>query len=129
VKSIDGKRIKREIIAAETGTTGRVGVRVIPDLAADTLEAARKHFREAGLDQHPDRNAVIFLVAPKARSFAVYGGEAIHERTGANFWSQLVADMEPYFARDNATEALTLGITRVGNELRRYFPSAAKVER
>jgi uncharacterized membrane protein len=124
VRPIDGKRIKREIVAAERGTTGRIGVRVIPDTATDALEAARKHFHDAGLHCHPDGNAVIFLVAPKARRFAVYGGEAIYDRIGGNFWSGLIADMEPYFAKDRATEALALGITRVGNELRRYFPSA-----
>jgi uncharacterized membrane protein len=127
LKPLDGGRIRRAIGEAEAGTTGRIGVRLIPEVTTDPLESARTQFRAANLHQHPPRNAVVFLVAPNARRFAVFGDEAIHQRVGDEFWSQLVAEMMPYFAQERSTDGLLLGIARIGEQLRAHFPSEAKV--
>jgi uncharacterized membrane protein len=124
--ALDPRRIRQEIEAAEVGTTGRIGVRVVPEAASDALEIARKCFHDAGMHQLPDQNAVIFLIAPSVRKFAVYGGGAVHERLPATFWSQLVLDMQRYFANDRPDDALALGIGRIGEELRYHFPARAR---
>lgn len=121
--AIAGERIRAAIDAAETGTSGRIGVHVVHGRTADALETAREQLHDAGLHEHPDRNAVVFLVAPKSRRFAVYGDAGIHARVGEEFWTQLVAEMAPYFERRQATQGLLYGIARVGEELRRHFPS------
>jgi len=123
MKPLDAARLRHEIDTAESGTTGRIGVRVLVQSTPDALEAARAQFHEAGLHGQPERNAVLFLVAPKVKRFAVFGGEAIHERVGDEFWSQLVIDMAPYFVKNRPTDGLALGIARVGDQLRRHFPS------
>lgn len=117
----DGERIRAAIAAAERGTTGRIGVRVVAGKSADALEDARKHFALARLHKHEHRNAVVFFVAPDARRFAVFGDEALHERVGDAFWSGLIDDMQPYFAKGEMTEGLLLGITRVGEQLQQHF--------
>jgi uncharacterized membrane protein len=124
MRPLDGRRIRAAIETAQSGTTGRIGVRIVPHETSDPLETAREHFARAGLHEHPHRNAVIFLIAPRSRKFAVFGGEAIHERVGSTFWSQLVSDMQVYFVKNQATDALALGIARVGDELRLHFPSS-----
>jgi uncharacterized membrane protein len=126
VNSIDGERIRSAIHAAETGTSGRIGVRVSGKHVPDALERARADFRRARLHEHPDANGVLFLVAPKSRKFAVYGGEAIHARLGDAFWKSLVDGMTPYFVQGHPTDGLVFGIARVGEALRSHFPSLVK---
>lgn len=124
MKAPDGERIRKAIDAAESGTTGRIGVRFAAGGSADALEDARKHFEQARMHEHEHRNAVIFFIAPKARKFAVFGDQAIHERVGDAFWSKLIDDMTPQFATGNVTEGLLLGIARVGEQLRLHFLDA-----
>lgn len=121
--ALDGDRIREAIKAAETGTSGRIAVRVVQTQVEDAFERARDDFHNARLHEHPDSNAVLFLVAPKSRRFAVYGGDAIHALFGDAFWQGLIAEMTPHFAQGNPTEALTAGISRVGECLREHFPS------
>jgi uncharacterized membrane protein len=123
VKPIDGSRIRDAIRAAEEGTSGRIGVHVTGERVSDALEGAREGFRRAGLHEHPAGNGVLFLVAPRSRKFAVYGGAALHERVGDAFWQQLVDEMAPYFAGGDATDGLESGIGRVGDALRAHFPA------
>jgi uncharacterized membrane protein len=123
VKSIDGKRVHAAIRSAEEGSTGRVAVRVLPHNTPDALESARESLHQAELHKHPHRNAVIFLVAPKSRRFAVYGDDAIHERVGETFWEDVVAGMTPHFKRGDMTGALEHGIGMAGKELRAHFPA------
>lgn len=123
MKMPDGDRLRSAIDSAEQGTSGRIGVRVVPTKTADALKEARRHFARARLHEHKSRNGVIFLVAPKARRFAVFGDQAIHERVGEAFWRSLVDDMQPYFKTGEITEALVLGIARVGEQLRLHFPT------
>lgn len=123
----DGDRIRRAIDAAEHGTTGRIGVRIVATTTNDALDDARRDFARANLHEHEHRNAVIFFVAPKARRFAVFGDEEIHARVGDVFWSTLVDDMQPYFAKGEMTEGLMLGIARVGEQFRSHFSQRTKV--
>ena len=127
MKTLDADRIREAIDAAERGTTGRIGVRVVPGRSADALEDARKHFAHARLHEHEHRNAVVFFIAPNARRFAVFGDKAIHERVGETFWSQLVSDMTPYFRSGDMTAGLIFGIAAIGDQLREHFSSEVPV--
>lgn len=127
MRALDGERICAAISAAERESTGCIGVRVTDKHVPDALESARTQFHQAGLHEHPAANAVIFLVAPKSRKFAVYGGEAIHRHVGDAFWRQLIADITPYFANGHPTEGLEIGIARVGEQLRAHFPAQERV--
>ena len=124
MSAIDPGRIRDAIRVAEEGTSGRIGVHVTRDRVADALEHARESFARARLHEQPDRNGVLFVVAPKSRTFAVYGGAALHERVGDAFWRQLVDEMSPYFADGRPTEGLESGIGRVGDALRVHFPTS-----
>jgi len=127
VRLPDGDRIREAIDAAQRGTSGRIGVRIVREKSSDALEDARRHFADARLHEYQHRNAVVLFVAPNARRFAVFGDAAIHERVGDVFWQNLVTDMQPFFARGDMTEGLLLGIGRVGEQLRLHFPSEVPV--
>lgn len=126
MKNLHPERIRADIDAVEAETTARIAVRVLEHETNDAFETARNEFARANLHRHGHRNAVLFLVAPKSRRFAVYGDEAIHERVGDGFWTELVEQMKPYFQRDEATEGILFGINRIGERLLEHFPKPVK---
>jgi len=123
VTKAEGARIDAAIAAATAGTTGHVAVRVVTQKNVDAFERAKAEFASRDLHRARDRNAALVLVAPKARSFAVLGDRALHERVGETFWQELVAEMRPYFARDAIADGIVHAIARVGRELHAHFPA------
>jgi uncharacterized membrane protein len=119
--------IARAIREAESGTTGRIAVRIIPDDDVDAFERATHEFGRAGLHKHDEGNAALILVAPKARKFAVIGDRALHERVGDAFWKNVIGQSQPYFARGAVLEGIQYAVGRVGEALHAHFadtPSA-----
>lgn len=114
------------ILAAEAGTTARIGVHVSEKDVRNALGHAEERFQHAQMHRHPDGNAVLILVAPKSRKVAVYGGAAAHERLGEPFWNSVVDEMTPLFAQDRPTDALVHGIERLGDALREQFPAQTR---
>jgi uncharacterized membrane protein len=120
--------IARALADAEDGTTGRIGVRVVPDRDVDAFERAKREFVRAGLHHHAPENAVLILVAPKARRFAIVGDRALHQRVGEAFWHSVVADTKPFFARGAVLDGIVYAVGRAGDALRAHFPDAAREE-
>jgi len=108
---------------AEEGTSGRIGVRVVPDRDVDAFERAKREFTRVGLHRHPHANAALILVAPQARRFAIIGDRALHERVGDAFWRDIVAESNPYFARGALRDGIIYAIGRLGEVLRAHFPA------
>lgn len=106
---------------AQAGTNARVAVRFVPDEGVDAFERAKTEFEKAGLHQHEHRNAALFLVAPKARRFAVIGDRALHERVGDDFWNRTVSAMQPHFAHGDLVGGLVAGLDCLGGALREHF--------
>ena len=114
-------KITRALAAAEDGTTGWIGVRVIPDSSVDAFARARHEFTRAGLHRHAHRNAALILVAPKARRFAIIGDRALHQRVGEAFWYDLVEETQPYFSRGAVCDGVVHAIERIGGALHAHF--------
>ncbi len=115
------RAIAAAIYGAEEGTTGRIAVRVIPDAKVDAFERARREFGRIGLHRHEPGNAVLILVAPKARRFAVLGDRALHERVGDAFWHGVVEESRPFFARGAIADGIVHAVGRVGDALHAHF--------
>lgn len=116
--------IARALARAEDGTTGRIGVRVVPDRDVDAFERAKREFVRAGLHRHAPENGILILVAPKARRFAIVGDRAIHQKVGDDFWNEVVAETEPYFARGALLAGIVNAVDRAGDALREHFPDS-----
>ncbi|HTW85702.1 MAG TPA: TPM domain-containing protein [Candidatus Sulfotelmatobacter sp.] len=120
----DRERIQAALLRAETGTSSRLAVRIVPDATLDAFERAKDEFLSGGLHTHPGANAGLILVAPKARAFAVLGDRALHERVGQPFWDGLVAEMSAAFKTRTPADAIVLGIDRLGAALHEHFTEA-----
>lgn len=120
---LDHERIVAAIANAEEQTSGEIRVYVQRGkVEADPLTVAQQKFLEFGMEKTAERNAILILVAPRARKFAVVGDEGIHRKCGEEFWDKLVASMRTHFQHEKFTDALCEAIEAAGNTLATHFP-------
>jgi len=124
VTKADRKRIDEALRRAEAGTTSRIIVRIVSDASLDAMERAKAEFLAGAMHTHPAANAALILVAPKARAFAVLGDRALHERVGQHFWNETIEQMTAAFKTRTITDAIVLGIDRLGDALHEHFAVA-----
>ena len=125
VNQLAHERLHAAIHAAEEKTSGEIRVMVSHKSAPDPVAAAQKAFLHLGMQQTKHRNAVLLFVAPRSRTFAVVGDEAVHAKCGDAFWRELAAAMTGFFKRGEFTEGLVHGVERPGALLAEHFPKKA----
>ena len=121
-KHLDHDGIVAAIHDAELKTTGQIRVRISPKHLDDPVAAAQAEFLRLGLQQFPERNAVLIFVAPRAHKFAVVGDTAVHAQCGDAFWRELAAAMAGYFRRSEFTPGIIHGVQKAGELLAQHFP-------
>jgi uncharacterized membrane protein len=90
--------------------------------APDPVATAQEAFLKLGMQATKHRNAVLIFVAPRSRTFAVIGDEAVHAKCGESFWRELAAAMTGHFQRGEFTDGIVNGIDRAGEMLAGHFP-------
>jgi uncharacterized membrane protein len=121
-RQIDHHAIRSAIIAAEARTTGRIHVTISHQLWGKTSSRANRIFKRLHLNDTPERNGVLFFVAPAKREFSVVGDVGIHEKAGQEFWNRVVAAMRAKIHDGNLTQGILHGIDEAGKELAQHFP-------
>jgi uncharacterized membrane protein len=124
ISKLAHERIHAAIHEAEQKTSGEIRVMISHQRAPDPVAAAQQAFRRLGMEQTKHRNAVLIFVAPRSRTFAVTGDEAVHARCGDEFWRELADAMTDYFKRGEYTDGILHGISRAGELLAAHFPRA-----
>jgi uncharacterized membrane protein len=119
---IDHDRVVAAIAAAESLTSGEIRVLLARQAAPDPMLSARIQFERLGMMKTKERNGVLIFLAPRSRTFAVIGDEAIHEKCGDAFWRVLASAMEQHFKRGDFTSGLVHGIEHAGRLLAENFP-------
>ncbi len=119
---LDDDRVLAAIREAEAGTSGEIRVFVSRNPAPDALAVARAQFARLGMERTPMRNAVLLFLAPKSRTCAILGDEAIHLRAGQRFWDATEEALEQQLRSGDVTPAITGAVARIGAELARHFP-------
>jgi uncharacterized membrane protein len=122
LKQLEHDRIVAAIADAEKKTSGEIRVLVSHRDVDDPVAAAGKEFQRLGLQNTRHRNAVLIFVAPRSHRFAVIGDQAVHEKCGDAFWTELTGAMAGHFKQGNFTEGLLHGIARAGELLAAHFP-------
>ena len=82
----------------------------------------REEFARLEMHKTHARNAVLILVAPQSRKFAIFGDEAIHAKCGQPFWDEVAAAMTGYFREGKFTDGLVHAIGHAGQFLAKHFP-------
>ncbi|MBX3738654.1 MAG: TPM domain-containing protein [Candidatus Didemnitutus sp.] len=119
---LDTARIERAIADAEKLTSGELRVVFQAGEVTDVTQLAHDAFARLGMTSTRERNAVLILIAPDARQFALYGDAGVHAKCGDDFWRNVAAAMEQKFRTGQHTDAVIEGIARAGELLAREFP-------
>jgi uncharacterized membrane protein len=122
---LDSDRIVAAIGEAERKSSGEIRVHVTRRKPEDIEARARRRFELLGMTRTAQRNGVLFYIAPAVRRFQILGDTGIHERCGPDFWKEVAADMEESFRREEFTEGIIRGVTKVGDILAQHFPRFA----
>jgi uncharacterized membrane protein len=121
-EQLDPKRIEYAIAAAERVTSGELRVVIHREAVSDPVAAARAEFARLEMFKTRERNAVLILVAPESRTFAIFGDEAIHRKCGQAFWDEVTAAMASHFRESKFTDGVVHAIEHAGKLLARHFP-------
>jgi len=122
IDQLDSLRIKQAIAAAERLTSGELRIVLQNETVTDPVDAARIEFARLNMHRTRERNAVLILLAPASRTFAIYGDEAIHQKCGQPFWDEVTAAMTGSFRDGQFTEGLVHAIEHAGQLLAQHFP-------
>lgn len=121
---VDQARVVEAIRQAESRSSGEIRVFMEKHCRyMEALDRAREVFRELGMDQTAQRNAVLIYIAWKDHQFALYGDEQVFSLSGGpGFWKESASVLQDYLSRGQMAEGLVACIGELGNVLARYFP-------
>lgn len=122
LSQLDHARIERAITAAEQKTSGELRVVIHHKPAPDPVATAKSQFEKLRMHRTRERNAVLLLVAPESRTFAIYGDTAIHEKCGDAFWHEVSAATGDHFKQGDFTGGIVHALDRAGTLLATHFP-------
>jgi uncharacterized membrane protein len=125
IAQLDEARLVDAIAAAERTTTGEIRLCISHRRREDALAAARARFRKLGMHRTRQRNGVLIYIVPLTQSFAVWGDEGVHEKSGGDFWRAVVDGMKPLVQQAKYTEALIYAVQQVAEILAKHFPPDA----
>ena len=121
----DKKEIVEAIRRAEKTTSGEIRVHVLSRLKGEPLDEAKRIFRKLGMHRTKEKNAVLILIAPEKRAFAIWGDEGIHAQVGETFWNAARDTMKSHFAAGRLKDGVLAGIESVEKKLAEHFPCRA----
>ena len=122
LSSTDEERLIKAIHSAESKTSGEVRVHIEATCDGDALEACKKMFGTLNMHQTKNRNGILFFLAIKSRSFAVWGDEGIHKKVTEEFWEGITECTIGYFKRHDLISGLEKAVEMCGEQLQHHFP-------
>jgi uncharacterized membrane protein len=114
--------IRGAIAWAELDTSGEIRVHIEDTCAGDPKDRAKEIFVRLGMENTRLRNGVLFYLATENRKFAVIGDIGINEKVAPGFWDAIKQVMLNHLREGRFTDGLYEGITKTGEQLKKYFP-------
>ena len=74
------------------------------------------------MQQTKDRNGILFFLAIKSHSFAVWGDEGIHQKVSDEFWNHITECAIGYFKQGDLIKGMEKAVELCGEKLQHYFP-------
>jgi uncharacterized membrane protein len=124
-EEFDSTRIEAAIARAEKKTSGEIRVVVHRAPTDNPLMTAAAEFARLEMHRTRARNAVLILLAPASRTFALYGDKGINEKCGQHFWNDVAAALRVDFQHGVFTDGIIKAVERVSTALEAHFPYRA----
>ena len=114
--------IVEAIRLAETATSGEIRVHIEKKASIAHFDRALEVFHLLKMDETELKNGVLIYVAVKDKAFVICGDKGINEAVSTDFWDSTKEIMASHFKNGNFKQGLIDGITKAGDQLKKYFP-------
>ena len=114
--------IVEAIRMAEKETSGEIRVHIEKTTSKVPYDRALEVFNELGMDATELKNGVLIYLAVKDQNFVICGDKGINDVVPADFWNSTKDTMATQFKSGNFKQGLIDGITKAGEQLKKYFP-------
>lgn len=107
---------------AEKATSGEIRVHIEQETAKVPFDRALEVFHDLGMDATELKNGVLIYVAIQNKSFVICGDKGINDLVPSDFWETTKEIMASRFKKGEFSQGLIDGITKAGEQLKKYFP-------
>ena len=114
--------IVEAIRMAEKETSGEIRVHIEKTTSKAPYDRALEVFHDLGMDATELKNGVLIYLAVKDQKFVICGDKGINDLVPKDFWDCTKEVMTTQFKTKNFKQGLIDGITRAGEQLKKYFP-------
>lgn len=116
------RQVVQAIQSAEHQTGGEIRVHIESLCKGNVLDRAAWLFKSLKMHETALRNGVLIYLSTDNRKFAIIGDSGINAVVPAGFWNDVKELMVSNFSKGNLTEGFVLGIGKVGEKLKEFFP-------
>lgn len=118
----DEQAIVEAIRMAEKETSGEIRVHIEKTTSKVHFDRALEVFHNLGMDATELHNGVLIYLAVDDHKFVICGDKGINDLVPKDFWDCTTKIMADQFKTKNFKQGLIDGITRAGEQLKKYFP-------
>lgn len=115
-------QVVQAIQSAEHQTGGEIRVHIESICKGDVLDRAAWLFKSLKMHKTALRNGVLIYLSTNDRKFAIIGDAGINAVVPDGFWNDVKELMISNFTKGNVTQGFVLGIGKVGEKLKEFFP-------
>ncbi len=115
-------KIINAIQEAERQTSGEIKVHVEEHCYIDLLDRTSEVFAKLNMHETELRNGTLIYIAMTDHLFAIIGDIGINRTVEENFWDEVRDLMEKHFKEGNIVTGISLGVLKIGEKLKKYFP-------
>ncbi len=115
----------KAIQLAELKTSGEIRVHLERRCKTDALTECQFYFKKLNMHLTKEDNAILLYLAVDSKSFAVWGGQGIHNKVTDAFWENIKNSSIDLFKQEKIIEGLEATIHECGEQLKTYFPIQA----
>jgi uncharacterized membrane protein len=116
------QQVVQAIKSAEFQTGGEIRVHIESVCKGDVLDRAAGLFKSLKMHKTALRNGVLIYLSTVDRKFAIIGDAGINAVVPAGFWDDVKELMISNFSKGDLAEGFVLGIGKVGEKLKEFFP-------
>lgn len=120
--SEEEQAVVEAIRLAELETSGEIRVHIEKETDLVPFDRAKEIFHELRMDVTELKNGVLIYIAVKNKAFVICGDKGIDDLVPDDFWDSTKECMAFQFKIGNFKQGLIEGISKAGEQLKKYFP-------
>jgi uncharacterized membrane protein len=118
--------IVSQIASIELITIGELRIHVEDLCSGDPYLRAVEVFNKLEMYKTISQSGIIIYLASEDKKLSIIGDKGIHDKVGAGFWTQIVADVNEEITQKSVFEGISLAVDLVGKKLIEHFPEQNK---